>query len=50
MIRFMGWEMTQAERDQVYDEMESFFAYNEDPDSDLELILAVEKAYEVTHP
>ncbi|MEX1655494.1 hypothetical protein ABZ960_20295 [Streptomyces pseudovenezuelae] len=50
MIGFMGWEMTQAERDQVHDEMDSFFAYNEDPDSDLELILTVESAYEVTHP
>lgn len=45
----MGWDMTQAERDALHDEVEAFFAYIEDPDSDLELILAVEEALEVTH-
>ncbi|QPB09866.1 hypothetical protein KGG73_gp32 [Streptomyces phage Sentinel] len=50
MIGFMGWDMTQAERDELHDETEAFFAYIEDPDSDLALVLAVEEALEVVHP
>jgi hypothetical protein len=50
VIGFMGWEMTQAELDALHDETEAFFAYIEDPDSDLTVILAVEEALEVTHP
>lgn len=50
MIGFMGWDMTQAELDELHDETEAFFAYIEDPDSDLALVLAVEEALEVTHP
>jgi hypothetical protein len=46
----MGWDMTQAERDELWDETEAFFAYIEDPDSDLALILAVEEALGVVHP
>lgn len=46
----MGWDMTQAELDQLHDETEAFFAYIEDPDSDLTVVLAVEEALEVTHP
>ncbi|WAB08741.1 hypothetical protein SEA_ANDRIS_37 [Streptomyces phage Andris] len=48
MIGFMGAELTQAELDELHDETEAFFAYIEDPDSDLDVILAVEEAYEVT--
>ena len=44
----MGAELTQAELDELHDETEAFFAYIEDPDSDLDVILAVEEAYEVT--
>lgn len=43
----MGWDMTQAERDEQWDWLEAFFAFIEDPESDLDLILAVEEAYEV---
>ena len=50
MIGFIGADMTQAELDQLHDETEAFFAYIEDPDSDLTAILAVEEALEVTHP
>jgi hypothetical protein len=46
----MGWDMTQAELDELHDETEAFFAYIEDPDSDLTVILAVEEALDVTHP
>ncbi|MFH8414333.1 hypothetical protein ACH4B9_14465 [Streptomyces collinus] len=42
--------MTQDERDAMWDEQEAFFAYIEDPESDLAVILAVEEALEVTHP
>ncbi|MGW3323860.1 DUF7215 family protein [Streptomyces virginiae] len=45
MIRFMGWE--KADYDAAWDEAEAFFAYIEDPDSDLRVILAVEEALEV---
>jgi hypothetical protein len=50
VIGFMGSDMTQAEREAQWDELEAFFAYIEDPDSDLAVILAVEEALEVTHP
>ncbi|MEU9795086.1 hypothetical protein AB0E27_31625 [Streptomyces sparsogenes] len=50
MIGFMGSGMTQGERNELWDELEAFFAYIEDPDSDLELILAVEAALGVAHP
>lgn len=46
----MGADMTQEERNALWDELEAFFAYIEDPDSDLDLILAVEEHLEVTHP
>jgi hypothetical protein len=46
----MGSDMTQDERNEQWDELEAFFAYIEDPESDLALILAVEEALEVTHP
>ncbi|WP_455680795.1 DUF7215 family protein [Streptomyces collinus] len=46
----MGSDMTQDERDAMWDEQEAFFAYIEDPESDLAVILAVEEALEVTHP
>lgn len=39
----MGSDMTQDERDALWDELEAFFAYIEDPDSDLGLVLAVEE-------
>ncbi|MFF3249756.1 hypothetical protein ACFYWP_01830 [Actinacidiphila glaucinigra] len=39
--------MTQDERNAQWDELEAFFAYIEDPDSDLDLVLAVEEALEV---
>ncbi|MFE9924244.1 hypothetical protein ACFYQA_22480 [Streptomyces sp. NPDC005774] len=39
--------MTQAERDELYDEVEAFFAFIEDPESDLDLIFIVEEAYGV---
>ncbi|WDS51753.1 hypothetical protein SEA_TRIUMPH_39 [Streptomyces phage Triumph] len=48
MIGFMGSDMTQAERDKQWDELEAFFAYIEDPESDLDVVLAVEEAYGVT--
>jgi hypothetical protein len=48
VIGFMGWDMTQAERDQLADETEAFFAFIEDPDSDMDVILAVEEMYGVT--
>ena len=38
----------EGELDELHDETEAFFAYIEDPDSDLDVILAVEEAYEVT--
>ncbi|MFG2923861.1 hypothetical protein ACGFYA_20425 [Streptomyces sp. NPDC048305] len=44
----MGSDMTQDERNALWDELEAFFAFIEDPDSDLDLILAVEGALEVT--
>ncbi|WJN63053.1 hypothetical protein [Streptomyces phage phiScoe3] len=47
MIGFMGWDMTQAERDQLADETEAFFAFIEDPDSDMDVILAIEEHYDV---
>lgn len=43
MIGFMGSDMTQDERNELWDEQEAFFAYIEDPDSDLAVILAVEE-------
>ncbi|MGW1040063.1 DUF7215 family protein [Streptomyces sp. NPDC002547] len=39
----MGSDMTQDERDEVWDELEAFFAYVEDPDCELDVILAVEE-------
>lgn len=45
MIGFMGWE--KADYDAAWDEAEAFFAYIEDPDSDLTVILAVEEMHEV---
>ncbi|MGW8630628.1 DUF7215 family protein [Streptomyces sp. NPDC055793] len=50
MIGFIGTDMTQEERNALWDEQEAFFAYIEDPDSDLAVILAVEELLEVTHP
>ncbi|MEU6572268.1 hypothetical protein [Streptomyces sp. NPDC046805] len=50
MIGFMGGDLTQAELDELHDETEAFFAYIEDPESDLTVILAVEEAYGVVHP
>ncbi|QOV06163.1 hypothetical protein KGG72_gp33 [Streptomyces phage Salutena] len=50
MIGFIGADMTQDERNEQWDWLEAFFAYIEDPDSDLEQILAVEEHLEVTHP
>lgn len=41
MIGFMGWEFT--DYDAAWDEAEAFFAYVEDPDADLALVLAVEE-------
>ncbi|WP_438470814.1 DUF7215 family protein [Streptomyces asiaticus] len=41
MIGFIGWK--QADYDQAWDDAEAFFAYIEDPDSDLAVILAVEE-------
>ncbi|MGW8953521.1 DUF7215 family protein [Streptomyces sp. NPDC055709] len=38
----MGSDMTQDERNELWDELEAFFAYIEDPESDLDLVLAVE--------
>ncbi|MFI5863583.1 hypothetical protein [Streptomyces sp. NPDC051546] len=42
MIGFLGWE--KADYDTAWDEAEAFFAYIEDPDADLRVILAVEEA------
>ncbi|MCY0933607.1 hypothetical protein OTB74_05055 [Streptomyces sp. H34-S4] len=39
--------MTQEKRNEQWDELEAFFAYIEDPDSDLTVILAVEEMHEV---
>jgi hypothetical protein len=47
VIGFIGADMTQAERDALWDETEAFFAYIEDPESDLAVVLAVEEAYGV---
>jgi hypothetical protein len=47
VIGFMGWDMTQAERDQLADETEAFFAFIEDPESDMDVILAIEELYGV---
>lgn len=44
----MGADMTQGERNESWDWLEAFFAYIEDPDSDLTTILAIEEAYEVS--
>ncbi|MFJ3775204.1 hypothetical protein ACIPX0_26260 [Streptomyces sp. NPDC090075] len=41
MIGFIGWES--IDYDEAFDEAEAFFAYIEDPDSDLALVLAVEE-------
>ncbi|WP_456029639.1 DUF7215 family protein [Streptomyces werraensis] len=46
----MGSDMTQDELNAMWEELEAFFDYIEDPDSDLGLILAVEEHLEVTHP
>ena len=47
MIGDLGSGMSQDERDELWDVLEAFFAYIEDPDSDLTVILAVEEALEV---
>lgn len=44
----MGSGMTQAQRNEQHDELEAFFAYIEDPDSDLTVVLAIEEAYGVS--
>lgn len=46
MIGFIGWEG--VDYDEAWDEAEAFFAYIEDPESDLATILAIEEALEVT--
>ncbi|MGW7434745.1 DUF7215 family protein [Streptomyces sp. NPDC054849] len=43
----MGSDMTQDERNELWDETEAFFAYIEDPDADLTTTLAIEEAYGV---
>ncbi|USH44623.1 hypothetical protein SEA_BROPLEASE_38 [Streptomyces phage BroPlease] len=47
MIGFIGSDMTQDERNKLWDETEAFFAYIEDRDADLATTLAVEELYEV---
>lgn len=42
----MGWEL--ADYDRAWDEAEAFFAYIEDPESDLHTVLVIEEALEVT--
>ncbi len=49
MIGFIGTDMTQDERNELWEELEAYFDFIEDPDSDLNLILAVEEWLEVTH-
>ncbi|MCS0601078.1 hypothetical protein NX794_07515 [Streptomyces sp. LP11] len=44
MIGFMGLGV---DADEAFDAAEAFFAYIEDPDSDLALVLSVEEAYGV---
>ncbi len=46
MIGFIGWDT--VDYDEAWDEAEAFFAYIEDPESDLAVILAIEEALEVT--
>lgn len=50
MIGYIGPDMTQEERNALREELEAFFDYVEDPDSDLNTIFAIEEALEVTHP
>lgn len=45
----MGSGMTQDERNTLWDELEAFFAYVEDSECELDVILAVEEFYGVTH-
>ncbi|MEU7148503.1 hypothetical protein AB0B15_10760 [Streptomyces sp. NPDC045456] len=45
MIGFIGLGV---DADEAFHEAEAFFAYIEDPDADLALILAVEEAFGVT--
>jgi len=49
VIGSIGADMTQDELNDLWDELEAYFAFIEDPDSDLNLILAVEEWLEVTH-
>ncbi|QQV92858.1 hypothetical protein KGG99_gp37 [Streptomyces phage Werner] len=45
MIGFMGWEPDEYAT--AWDELLAFIAFFEDPESDIDLIQAVEEAYEV---
>ncbi|WP_199923339.1 DUF7215 family protein [Streptomyces sp. NRRL F-5123] len=50
MIGVIGGGKTQAELDEMHDDLEAFFAYVEDPECELDMILAVEEEYGVVHP
>ncbi|WJN62738.1 hypothetical protein [Streptomyces phage phiScoe15] len=47
MIGSMGGDATQEELDQLADEVEAFAHYIEDPECELEVILAIEEFYDV---